>query len=415
MIITFVTHHRFSALSQFNWGICFISLIGLVLYLAPIDDSWARGSSGSKSSGGYSRSSSFTRSRTPSTRSKTDRTLARQNSASALDRFDSAVAAVTKARTPSTAPSLINSFGGSNRTPSFSNHSSKRSPKIELDFDLELPSNNYSGGAPIANAVAGVASGFARFLFSLILFGGLVLLVIGLVIYLIWRHRRAANNQSTIQQSPTRTAASQLPARPAGLRVGMTIPIDPSAFILAAPYTAIQTPEAATSSGLLSVTAVSTVTSDTLNWQRLYLTDDEQQFFQLHFDENKQPDECRYFSLLDEVTPSNEDEWSFWLDQYEGVIGWPDFQTKDGQLYQRVWAAGDTRIAPRILDETLDQTDQSQLRRRLRAMLYARDTNAMTPAPPVEYLLVAAIKQNNTAWVTLHVGIDIQPAALQLK
>ena len=34
-----------------------------------------------------------------------------------------------------------------------------------------------------------------------------------------------------------------------------------------------------------------------------------------------QPDECRYFSLLDEIVPSSSEEWAFWLDAAEGVMG----------------------------------------------------------------------------------------------
>jgi hypothetical protein len=58
------------------------------------------------------------------------------------------------------------------------------------------------------------------------------------------------------------------------------------------------------------------------------------------------PDECRYFSLLDQITPASQDEWGFWLDPAQGMIGWPQFQTKDGKLYDRVWAPGGPRVAP---------------------------------------------------------------------
>ena len=57
-------------------------------------------------------------------------------------------------------------------------------------------------------------------------------------------------------------------------------------------------------------------------------------------------DECRFFSLVYEVHPGSEDEWAFWLDPAEGMIGWPEFQTKDGKVYPRLWAPGPSRVPP---------------------------------------------------------------------
>jgi hypothetical protein len=79
---------------------------------------------------------------------------------------------------------------------------------------------------------------------------------------------------------------------------------------------------------------VSEVEIDGARWHRLYLTGGHD-FFQAYLDDHDQPEECRYFSLLDEVTPASEEEWSFWLDETEGVIGWPEFQTKDGYEARR--------------------------------------------------------------------------------
>ena len=81
------------------------------------------------------------------------------------------------------------------------------------------------------------------------------------------------------------------------------------------------------------------------------------------------PDECRYFSVLDEVAPADPEEWGFWLDPAQGMIGWPTFQTKDGKLYGRVWAPGESRIAPRQIEETRQYLDRVE-HRRMQAMLY---------------------------------------------
>jgi hypothetical protein len=136
-------------------------------------------------------------------------------------------------------------------------------------------------------------------------------------------------------------------------------------------------------------------------------------FFQLHLDRSGQPDECRYFSLLDEVSPASQDEWGVWLDPAQGLIGWPQFETKDGRLYDRIWAGGGTRIPPRDLTETVQDLGGTTTRV-LHAMLYGAPTNAVPPAPQTEYILVAAIEDRGQAWVEIHAGIDINPASLTL-
>ena len=67
-----------------------------------------------------------------------------------------------------------------------------------------------------------------------------------------------------------------------------------------------------------------------------------------------QPDECRFFAPIDEVSPASEAEWGAWLDPAEGMIGWPEFQTKDGKLYGRAWSPGEARVEPRPLVETIE-------------------------------------------------------------
>jgi hypothetical protein len=137
-------------------------------------------------------------------------------------------------------------------------------------------------------------------------------------------------------------------------------------------------------------------------------------FFQVHLDADGRPDECRYFSLLDEVVPAGPEEWAFWLDAAEGAIGWPEFQTKDNKVYTRVWAQGDTRVAPRVLTETLTNATGTTSREQ-QAMLYAAPTGAEPPAPVTEYILVAAADQGGQAWVEIHAGIDVPVGILQLS
>ena len=95
------------------------------------------------------------------------------------------------------------------------------------------------------------------------------------------------------------------------------------------------------------------------------------------------------------------------------MIGWPQFQTKDGKRYDRVWAPGGERIEPRALEETIQDLNGT-CSRKLASMLYAAATGLPSPAPTQEYILVTAVDEGGQAWVDIHAGIDVNPAALTL-
>ena len=239
----------------------------------------------------------------------------------------------------------------------------------------------------------------------------LFLVLAGVVGWLAWRRLgagRRARQAGGASGQPSGTSY-----RPDWFRVGMTFPVDPTPFILAGNATHVQAPEGATASGLVSVEAVGEVTTDGVRWHRLYLPGGKC-FFQVHLDAEGRPDECRYFSWLDEVVPAGPEEWAFWLDVAEGAIGWPEFQTKDGKVYTRLWTQGDTRVAPRVLSETLTNVTGTT-RWEQQAMLYAAPTGAEPPAPATEYILVAAADQGGQAWVEISAGIDVPIGMLQLS
>lgn len=197
--------------------------------------------------------------------------------------------------------------------------------------------------------------------------------------------------------------------KPSKFRVGMTLALDPTPFILAGNSIKVPQPEG---SGQVSVSAVGRVASGNTRLVRLYLPDGRS-LVQLHLDAAGDPDECRLFGTIDEVTLADPGEWSAWLDPNEGMIGWPEFQTKDGKIYVRVWAPGSGRVSPRALTETIEgpsgsRTVQSQ------AMLYAAPTGSPSPAPATEYIMVAAVQDGGRAWVEIRAGIDLNPATLQL-
>jgi Protein of unknown function (DUF2491) len=195
-------------------------------------------------------------------------------------------------------------------------------------------------------------------------------------------------------------------------RVGMVLTCDPTPFVLAAGATKVPSPMARGDASPLTVQAVGQAGDGRAQLIRLYLPEPGK-MFQLHLDASGQPDECRYFGQIDEVAPADAEEWRAWLDPAEGMIGWPEFQTKDGKLYQRIWAPGQTRIAPRDLSETIETAEGTQTVRS-QSMLYAAPTGIAPPGPSTEYILVAAIENGNQAWVAIAAGIDINPATLSL-
>jgi hypothetical protein len=231
-----------------------------------------------------------------------------------------------------------------------------------------------------------------------------VVLFVGIAILallLLWR-RRIAHPITAAAPGLTGSATTRF-------RVGMTMPVDPSPFLLAAGLTKVQPLE---SGGMISVAVVGLLREGGVLLHRLYLPGGKA-FFQLHLGADGQPDECRYFSRLDEVTPADSQEWRAWLDPAEGMIGWPSFQTKDGKTYGRVWAPGNSRVPPRQMEETLQYVDHVQ-QRQLQMMLYGGPTGGTPPAPETEYVLVSAIDATVQAWVEIAAGIDINPAGLTL-
>jgi hypothetical protein len=209
-----------------------------------------------------------------------------------------------------------------------------------------------------------------------------------------------------------RTAAGGAAPPVSPFRVGMTLQADPTPFILAADATKVRAPEGIEAAPLLSVQEVGRLRGAGAELTRLYLPD-ERSLFQLHLDAAGRPDECRFFSLVDEVAPADAAEWAVWLDPAEGLIGWPEFETKDGRIYARAWSPGASRVEPREFQETVETLQGPRQRRQL-TMLYAAETGAAAPAPGTEYILVSTVEEEGRAWVEIRAGMDINPATLSL-
>jgi hypothetical protein len=192
----------------------------------------------------------------------------------------------------------------------------------------------------------------------------------------------------------------------------MTLTCDPTPFLLGGAALKVPPPAVAEADPRVSVQAVGRIREGADELTRLYLPDGRG-LFQIHVDAQGQFDECRYFATIDEVTPADVAEWGAWLDPQQGMIGWPEFQTKDGKLYTRLWAPGPNPVPPRRMVETIEGLAGTQ-ELRIQAMLYAAPTGAAAPAPETEYILVSALEAGARAWVEIRAGIDINPASLSL-
>jgi hypothetical protein len=246
-----------------------------------------------------------------------------------------------------------------------------------------------------------------------------VILVGGGLLLFRMRRQRGANQPGPGQPGPGQAGTNPIPqtrsrarsndfAAGPGFRVGMTITCDPTPFLLGGDALKVPPPEA----GRTSVEAVGRIREGSEELTHLYLPGGRR-FFQIYVDQGGTIQDCRYFAVIDEVTPADEAEWALWLAPQDGMIGWPEFQTRDGRTYARQWSPGSGPVPPREMPETIEALEGTR-QRQAHAMLYAAPTGAAAPAPPTEYILVAAVEEAGRAWVEIRAGIDINPTSLAL-
>ncbi|WP_213380464.1 DUF2491 family protein [Allochromatium tepidum] len=423
-------------------------LLSLTLGLLSPLDAWAKQS---RSSGGYSRPSSSLSQRTPATRSSGVSRTPSVSGGYSRPRSTSSSITTGPATRGSAGDQALSRQGSQRALDDFRRRREPEAPAIETIWSRpststrpSAPRRPSTGDALLNAGAAGLGAVLGRqidtprlampplsavpdfrsvttstrssgFPFGALLTALFLLLIGAVLVIVLWRRFFGDVDRRRSTAKPTGRAGTRAAYRPDWFRIGMTLPVDPSLFILAEPFTKLQAPRAATGSGLVSVERLGEVKGPGVTWYRLYVSGGDA-FFQVHPDAHGRPDECRYFSRLDEVVPADADEWGVWLDRDEGLIGWPEFQTQDGRLYGRLWSPGRTRLEPYALRETLGTADGAEIEPiRQQAMLYARATGAQPPAPGTEYLLVAANEQGAGAWVSLHVGIDIPVAGLNLS
>lgn len=202
---------------------------------------------------------------------------------------------------------------------------------------------------------------------------------------------------------------------PLGLYVGASVDLDATPFILGGAALKIQPPEERN-----TVEAFGRINFAGSTLYRFYLRSlpgDQESMLQMAVNKDGDIEECRLFRSFDQVYPRLVEEWAFWLDEREGYIGWPAFETKDDQTqYARVWAANDPKHVPGFkFSETIvmDRYGQQVETVNHTAMLYGRQINETHQI--VEYMLVEAETHGSSqALINVLVGIDMMPQVLKV-
>jgi hypothetical protein len=197
---------------------------------------------------------------------------------------------------------------------------------------------------------------------------------------------------------------------PMGLRLGCTVRIDPSLFILAGDAINVAQP-----SGDCAVSAAGSYAYGGATFHRIFVKDLAGQEFclQLGVEADGRVAEAILYQMLDEVFPESSDDWDNWLNDENGLIGYRDFSTPDGTGYQRMWDPnGADHIEPREYEERL--TDDPYVEQVMNlahaAMLYARRVDDTT----VEYALVDKIEDDDGASVQISAGIEVPVVSLSV-
>jgi len=202
---------------------------------------------------------------------------------------------------------------------------------------------------------------------------------------------------------------------PLGLYVGASVDLDSTPFLLGGAALKIKLPGERN-----TVEAFGRINFAGSTLYRFYLKSmpgDQESMLQIAVNKDGGIEECRLFRSFDQVYPRQAEEWDFWLNENEGYIGWPTFETKDDQTqYPRVWAADDPNHVPGFkFSETIfmDRYGQQVETVNHTTMLYGRWINEAHQI--VEYMSVGAeIHGSDQALINLLLGIDLMPQVLKV-
>jgi hypothetical protein len=206
---------------------------------------------------------------------------------------------------------------------------------------------------------------------------------------------------------------------PLGIRIGSMVNILSVDSILAGDQLRIKMPTAD-----LMVVAYGKFFISPFNGYRFYLSADTGELFTLQvvLNANGEIDDCKLFSLHDEITTN---DWGFWLNERDGYIGYSMFDLKDGTRYFRAWENESeevvvsqnetdtiTHIPPVEFSETVYGDPFGNETRRVKhmAMLYGRDvTDAVQ-----EYMVASVAEDSDGASIQILLGLPLGPASVKV-
>lgn len=208
---------------------------------------------------------------------------------------------------------------------------------------------------------------------------------------------------------PASTADRDLPL---GLRLNGLVDVDETDFILAGQELLTRHP-----GERLIVRAVGRAELwGAIRLYRFYLQRAESEaMLQVACDRQGQVEEIHLFRTFDEVYPASADDWSVWLDEERGLIGWRDFSVTLGDrqlVHARTWQPGPPFLAPVQFEETLvnDSAGRPAASVSHQVMLYHRPVKADL----AEYLMLSAEESEGEALVRIMSGVVLQPAQLTI-
>lgn len=202
---------------------------------------------------------------------------------------------------------------------------------------------------------------------------------------------------------------------PEMFKINQLVEFDISAFILLAGTNAhIQSIIDVTAKGV--VTEIQTLTTEGVTLYRLVYTND--QVLQVAVDtEAGVVTECRWFKLLDSI-PVTASNYLDFMKENEGMIGWWQFQTLGGVLYDRFWQpycnVPAAWVEPVKFTNTITKAGVNKTAVPLSAEMYFRATGStVSIAPSQEYLLVEYVEGTDQKF-NIWVGYDLLPASVKI-
>jgi hypothetical protein len=209
---------------------------------------------------------------------------------------------------------------------------------------------------------------------------------------------------------------------PLGIHIGGKIQLEQTSFLLGRKG---EIPLQLESPGKeLIVIAYGQIKYDNANVYRIYLesVDSSKEAMLQIVEEDGNIAEIRLFRTIDEIYPTDEDEWDFWLAEADGYIGLNEFSLKEEDFpdsippsYLRVWGEDSQfRVKPlewkEFLRSAQDESRIIQITHQL--MLYGRWVNEDNDI--AEYVLLDMEESSDEACVNVFLGIEIEPAGIKM-